>query len=186
MAQALAKLRPNLDYWAQRFERSGARGHVDGEDLLQVARLAIWQARRRFDPARGIRFSSFAGFRALGAMKDELRDTDHLSRLSRRRATAGTVHAPSLERLPVVDLVDRQGRGPAELAAASDLWAWVERVLGPRRRAVVEGYFVQGDTLLEIAFRLQLSESRVCQLLAQSLRMLRRRRRRGFGEEHGR
>lgn len=189
MVAAIEELRPQIRYWAARFERAGARGIVDAEDLERAAEVALWKARPRFNPAAGS-WKAFAGLRAVGAMKDELRLTDHLSRTARRRAVSGEVPAAELLSMDAEqlgtrprDLVDRRASTPAEIAAAADLWAWVGVVLGARRLAVIEGYFRGGETLLEIAFRLQLSESRVCQLLAQSLRMLRRRRKRGLGEE---
>jgi RNA polymerase sigma-B factor len=49
-------------------------GLADREDLEQVARLALLQAARRFDPARGCQFSSFATEIIQGHLRHYLRD----------------------------------------------------------------------------------------------------------------
>lgn len=191
MLAVLKELRPRIRWQAELFQAAGARGVVDAEDLERAAEVGIWRARRRWDPERSS-WKTYAAAKALWAMKDELRETDHLSRLTRHRVSAGLVKAPELQSMDAgqigvraEDLVDLR-RGPAAEAVAADLWRWVRKVLGPRRSSVVEGYFRQEETLLEIAFRMRMSESRACQLLAQALRMLRRRRKRALGEEIGR
>lgn len=50
------------------------------DDLWSVGALGLLEAARRFDPARDIRFESFAEHRVKGAMLDELRRMDHLPR----------------------------------------------------------------------------------------------------------
>ncbi len=46
---------------------------VDRCDLFQVGLIAMWRTCQRFDPARGIKFTTYAKPRVLGAMRDELR-----------------------------------------------------------------------------------------------------------------
>ncbi len=46
------------------------------DDLVQVGTLGLIEAVRRFDPHRGVRFSSYAGRRIEGAITDHLRSTD--------------------------------------------------------------------------------------------------------------
>lgn len=43
------------------------------DDLGQEAAIAAWDALRRFDPGRGVKFSTFAGPRVIGAIKDAMR-----------------------------------------------------------------------------------------------------------------
>ncbi|MDD2237113.1 MAG: FliA/WhiG family RNA polymerase sigma factor [Kiritimatiellae bacterium] len=57
--------------------------HVAIEDLLQAAALGLYHALTRFDPERGYKFSSFAFPRIRGAILDELRQMDYLSRSTR-------------------------------------------------------------------------------------------------------
>ena len=64
--------------------RVGAREIRD--DLWSVGALGLVDAGRRFDPARGIKFETFAQHRIRGAMLDELRQMDHLPRRLRTAA----------------------------------------------------------------------------------------------------
>jgi RNA polymerase sigma-B factor len=58
-------------------------GLAEREDLEQVARLALWQAWRRFDPARGCRFSTFALPTVQGELLHYLRDQGPAVRIPR-------------------------------------------------------------------------------------------------------
>ena len=59
--------------------------HVAAEDLLQSAVLGLYEAVERFDPRREIKFTTFASRRIRGAVLDELRASDHMSRTDRAR-----------------------------------------------------------------------------------------------------
>lgn len=59
---------------------------VGFDDYLQFARLGLLEAFERFDPARGVRFRSFAGWRMRGAVLDGLgRLTERQSQIDERR-----------------------------------------------------------------------------------------------------
>ncbi len=57
--------------------------HVAIEDLLQAATLGLYHAITRFDPEQKHNFISFAFPRVRGAILDELRSMDYLSRSTR-------------------------------------------------------------------------------------------------------
>ena len=57
--------------------------HVATEDLMQVALIGLYHAINRFDPRQGLSFGAFAYPRIRGAILDELRAMDHVSRSSR-------------------------------------------------------------------------------------------------------
>jgi len=57
--------------------------HVPADDLLQAALVGLYHAISRFDPAQGISFEAFAVPRLRGAVLDELRASDHVSRATR-------------------------------------------------------------------------------------------------------
>jgi RNA polymerase sigma factor for flagellar operon FliA len=57
--------------------------HVAVEDLLQSAMLGLYHAINRFDPSQGARFETYATPRIRGAIIDELRSVDHVSRGTR-------------------------------------------------------------------------------------------------------
>ena len=99
---------------ARRYQRSGE----PFDDLLQVARLGLCKAVERFDPGRGVAFSTYAVPTMVGEIKRHFRDT------------GWAVHVPrSLqERVLKVEQVgktlsSRLGRAPTveELAAAAAL-----------------------------------------------------------------
>lgn len=54
------------------------------DDMLQIGRIALWEATQRYDPARS-KFSTFATRRITGALLDELRKNSVLSRLDSKR-----------------------------------------------------------------------------------------------------
>lgn len=58
---------------------------VDHDDLVQAGVFGLIGAIERFDISRGHRFPTFAGFRVVGAMYDEIREADNIARLTRTR-----------------------------------------------------------------------------------------------------
>src|SRR5262249_35385656 len=75
----LQRWEPLARYLARRFV--GAR---EREDLEQVARLGLLRAARRFDPALGWQFSTFAAATILGDLRRYLRDRGPVIRCPRR------------------------------------------------------------------------------------------------------
>jgi RNA polymerase sigma factor for flagellar operon FliA len=59
--------------------------HSAYDDLWSAGGLALIEAGRRYDPAKGASFATFAEHRVRGAMIDELRSMDHLPRRLRNR-----------------------------------------------------------------------------------------------------
>lgn len=58
---------------------------VDADDLAQMGALGLLDAMERFQPERGISFTTFASRRIHGAMIDGLRDECDIPRIRRRR-----------------------------------------------------------------------------------------------------
>lgn len=58
---------------------------VDARDLVLAGCVGLITALERFDPRRGLDFGTFAEFRIRGAILDELRALDPVSRRTRRR-----------------------------------------------------------------------------------------------------
>jgi RNA polymerase sigma-B factor len=103
---------------AHRVARRFAYGREPFEDLLQVASLALVKAVDRFDPERGLAFSSYAVPTMVGEIKRYFRDSSwalHLPRGIKERA----LELAEVERR----LSDRSGRSPTaqELADAAGL-----------------------------------------------------------------
>ncbi len=57
---------------------------VDVEDLIQVGLIGLSEALTRFESNQGVQFETFATQRIRGAMLDELRENDWMSRGSRK------------------------------------------------------------------------------------------------------
>jgi RNA polymerase sigma factor for flagellar operon FliA len=93
---------------------------VEAEDLTQAGAIGMLSALRTFDPARGDCVEVYVTRRIRGAILDELRALDPLSRDQRRdaRAIHGAAH----------DLEGELGRAPLEDELAARAGVAVERV----------------------------------------------------------
>ncbi len=80
--------------------------NVELDDLIQVGMIGLSDALSRFDAAQGVQFETFATQRIRGAMLDELRGNDWMSRGDRR-------HQRSIE-TAVHRLEQKLGRAPSE------------------------------------------------------------------------
>jgi RNA polymerase sigma factor for flagellar operon FliA len=80
--------------------------NVEIDDLIQVGMIGLTDALSRFDAAQGVQFETFATQRIRGAMLDELRGSDWMSRGVRKqqRDIEGAVHK----------LEQQLGRAPQE------------------------------------------------------------------------
>ncbi|MEO8281143.1 MAG: RNA polymerase sigma factor FliA [Ideonella sp.] len=87
--------------------------NVEIDDLIQVGMIGLTDALSRFDTDQGVQFETFATQRIRGAMLDELRGNDYLSRGTRKqqRNIEGAVHK----------LEQRLGRAPHESEIAQEM-----------------------------------------------------------------
>jgi RNA polymerase sigma factor for flagellar operon FliA len=60
--------------------------HIDAADLHSVGVIGLIDAANKFDPSRGIKFSTYAEHRVKGAILDELRSMDWVSRGVREKS----------------------------------------------------------------------------------------------------
>jgi RNA polymerase sigma factor for flagellar operon FliA len=86
---------------------------VELDDLTQAGLLGLADALGRFDAGQGVQFEAYATLRIRGAMLDELRGTDCVSRGDRKlqRDIAAAQH----------QLTNRLGRAPTEGETANEL-----------------------------------------------------------------
>lgn len=86
---------------------------VEVDDLIQVGMMGLTEALARFEPSQGVQFETFASQRIRGAMIDELRGGDWMSRGSRKsqKEIEQAVHR----------LENRLQRAPMESEIAAEL-----------------------------------------------------------------
>lgn len=87
--------------------------NVEVDDLIQVGMIGLHDALGRFDAAQGVQFETFATQRIRGAMLDELRGSDWMSRGNRRQQREIEAAVRSLEQT--------LGRPPQEGEIANQL-----------------------------------------------------------------
>lgn len=115
---------------ARQLARRYRRGDEPLDDLMQVACLALVKAVDRFDPDRGVAFSSFAVPTILGDLKRHFRDTGWAVRMPRTlKERAMAVHQ-CVERLS-----PGLGRSPTPADVADALELTLEQVLAAMEAA---------------------------------------------------
>lgn len=126
--------------------------HLDRDELASAGQFALFQASRSFDPDRGVPFGAYARTRITGALADELRSQDWVSRRSRTRiketlaireglyATLGRTPtidemaaALGVDRATVVASLHESASGPVSLGERTD--ELVSAILGPEASA---------------------------------------------------
>jgi RNA polymerase sigma factor for flagellar operon FliA len=86
---------------------------VEVDDLIQVGLIGLSDALSRFEASQGVQFETFATQRIRGAMLDELRENDWMSRGSRKSQKDIEVAMRKLEH--------KLGRSPLESEIAAEL-----------------------------------------------------------------
>ena len=151
------------------------------EDLMAAGTYGLLNALRRSED-RGPAFEWYARIRIRGAVVDELRAQDWLSRRARARRTSVAGSDPRAvvgfddlpeqgQELEVADAPD-----PDELVDTHRSWQSVHaaiELLPPRERLLVQMHYLQGRPLKDVAAELGVSEPRVSQLHARAMTMLR-------------
>lgn len=87
--------------------------NIQVDDLIQVGLIGLSEALTRYEVAQGVQFETFATQRIRGAMLDELRDNDWMSRGSRKNQKEIEQALRRLEH--------KLGRTPLENEIATDL-----------------------------------------------------------------
>ena len=108
--------------------------HIDQDDMRSAGMIGLIEAAERFDPSRNDNFEAFAEFRIRGAILDELRSRDSLSRDMRRVC--------SELRDASAKLANQIGHNPTEADLAKHLGLSVTEVR--ERQAKLSGWAVVG------------------------------------------
>jgi len=152
------------------------------DDLVAAGSFGLLDALRRQDATElGAEFRWYARVRIRGAILDELRSQDWLSRRARRRfaseeRTSGTA-VIGIEDLPEErrNVVDDHAHTPESLTCArseADALAKAVERLPVRERDIITQHYFEGVQLRSIAKDLGVSEPRVSQLHARAVARL--------------
>ena len=158
LARALARpLKEMFAQWRDEFE--------------SAACLALVEAARSFDPARNIRFATFARFRIRGALVDVGRGMTPSGLEDERDAPTFVTMTPYSEEHGKVLIAD----APPAVGSEFDDVDAVEHILRklPQKHAsVCRMQYLSGKTQVEIARRLGCSQAEVTRLHLKSLELL--------------
>lgn len=155
-----------------------------GTELFSLGLMGLLDALDRFDPGLGNRFETYAVTRIRGTMRDGVRRMECLPRGDRGRSTAivrkvtpvDFQTARTRSGTKVQDLLE-DSDGPSvlerlELQADYDELIAAIEALPERERLVIRHYYFDGHFLKKIGDVLGITESRVCQIHRNALRML--------------
>lgn len=110
--EALRRYAPLVKYVVDRIA-TGLPKSIEREDLMNTAIIGLFDALEKFDPSRGTKFETYAIWRIKGAVLDELRSLDWVSRTTRRKAR-------NLERVSN-SLDQKYGRAATDLEIAQEM-----------------------------------------------------------------
>lgn len=83
--EALSKFAPLVKYVVDRIA-TGLPKTIERDDLVNTAVIGLFDAMEKFDEGRGTKFETYAVWRIRGAVLDELRSLDWVSRSVRKKA----------------------------------------------------------------------------------------------------
>jgi len=180
-ARLLEEYRPLVQKIAGGFQRRLPR-HVLREDLVAAGMAGLWDAIRKHGDGADEGFEWYVRVRIRGAILDELRSQDWLSRRARAAAEATgqsipphVVHLDDMREPEQARCLATHSTGDNEMAQRDQRAALARAVsqLPERERMIVsEHYF--GDVKFKcLSERLGVSEPRVSQLHARAMKLLR-------------
>ncbi|MDM7914991.1 MAG: FliA/WhiG family RNA polymerase sigma factor [Candidatus Eisenbacteria bacterium] len=111
-AESLKRYAPLVKYVVDRIA-TGLPKSIEKDDLLNTAIIGLFDALEKFDPSRGTKFETYAIWKIKGAVLDELRSMDWVSRTTRRKAR-------TLERV-CCGLDQKLGRAASEIEIAREM-----------------------------------------------------------------
>lgn len=175
----------------------------DAEDLIACAYEGLIEARKRFDPSRGVQFKSFAYYRVRGAVLDGVRRNAYLPRRAYARLKAaetldmegeasgkvadgesalrsidgilGRVAAAYCTAASLAD-EEQQAQSPEQHVIAREQSKRVRQVietLPEQERFLVRGHYIDGRNFDELASELGLSKSWASRLHSRALDRMR-------------
>ena len=145
--------------------------HVQREDLVSAANFGLYDALRKYAHVLDDRFERYARIRIRGAILDELRTLDWLSRSARAEATerGETATMVDIDDVPLGDMGTQPDRSHDRQAMA----ALITSTLPEREATIVVMYYYEEASFKDLALLFHVSEARISQLHSQAMRRLR-------------
>jgi len=160
-----------LAKWIVKSRNRSDAGVYDKDDMFTDASMGLIEAVERFDPGRGVQFSSFAGRRIIGAIKDGWRNWDWVPRLTRIRQSnhVSIIHESSLQSLEndftlESTAVDRHEPRPFDRLNSQQTWAKISRGFTKEEQLLIKLYYPCNLTLREVGRTIGLTEGRISQM----------------------
>jgi len=158
----------------------------DEDDLFSEGVIGLLESIARYDSKSNARFTTFAGYRIRGAMKDALRGWDSLTRAQRRdrqQLELDGFPAPRTLSMTFERYKGANGRREAtledEIADDKIVWAdknieWQDQweyimlqcKMSRRERLSAKLYYLEGIPMKEVGRTIGVSESRVSQMMS--------------------
>jgi RNA polymerase sigma factor for flagellar operon FliA len=157
---------------------------VQSDDMRQAGYFGLMRAAEDFDPARGVKFTTFAQHKIKGAILDYLRDIDPNTRLMRRRGQAIQTHSLSAKinfrhqdenecPVSIVAVMSDPRDTPDVAAEKDDAFESIVRHLPEGVHRTIIRRYVRDEMLMrDIGASLGFSESRVSQIYKQAMAIL--------------
>jgi len=155
-------------------------------ELLSAAYFGLIDAAKKFDagkvnPEAGNPFEAYAKCRILGEMNDYLRSCNwgtrnnpqHLVSLEQDAYSSSSGTGRFDESSKLSDTCSSDDRPAIDVLNGEELFAKIIRSLSKRDRKVFQLYYLHGLTMKEVAGCLNLSESRVSQIISKDTDRLR-------------
>jgi RNA polymerase sigma factor (sigma-70 family) len=155
-------------FYAHRYLRR-AHGDLTYEDLVQEARLALVVAAKRFDPSRGLRFTTYASAVISGALRHVIRDKGFLIRRP-RWAASGRRAYPTTEPLTDVLMETRfiDPESVEERVVSADTVARLLAALDRPTRRIVDACWIRDVPQATVAASLGTTQRAISHRLARA------------------
>lgn len=165
----------------------GLPSFIDYDDLVSLGMYGLLQALERFDPAKGVKFETFAFYRIKGAITDGLRKMNPIKNKNTalfsnfEEISSDEYISEGEEHYGVMlwDLINinkdliNDPQYELELSETKKVLAEAIGRLPEKEKIVVSLYYYEGLTLKEISRVLDLTPARISQLHSKAIRRLR-------------
>ncbi len=133
---------------------------VDVEDLKSAAYLGLVEAASRFDPRKGVAFSTFAYPRIFGAIHDYLREQGWIRKGDLTPVISLDCSIKDKDGCYLKDTIESKNENDTE-----ECFEVISVNLDDYSKNILRYYFIEDYSMKEVGDKIGLSESRVSQLI---------------------